>query len=90
MQIGAVHECGGKREKDREGGRRCRQREGGIKDVKEGMVRGRVEGAGRIGEKDRGREGRKLKVSVRTECESSELDRETAAVTSVLISPSAG
>ena len=44
------------------------------------MVRGREE-------KDRAE--RKLKVSVRTVW-SSELDRDTAAVTSVLISPSAG
>lgn len=53
------------------------------------MVRGRGEKERRIEEKERGREGEKLKVSVRTVW-SSELDRDTAAVTSVLISPLAG
>ena len=87
MQSGAV-QSGEERERRKkrrggEGGRGWRQRKGGILAI---VVK---EGEGRKGKKDRGREDRKLKVSVRTVW-SSELDRDTAAVTSVLISPSAG
>lgn len=64
------------------GGRIWRQRKGGILEIKSSHKQERSER-----EKDRAR--RKLKVSMRTVWPS-ELDRNTAAVTSVLISPSAG
>lgn len=74
------------RKKEREDrGRRGRQRKGGILEIESGGER-----ESRRREEDRKKEReRKLKVSVRTVW-SSELDRDTAAVTSVLISPSAG
>lgn len=87
MQSGAVP-TGEEREKRQKrrgggaGGRLWRQRKGGILEIKSSHKQERSER-----EKDRAR--RKLKVSMRTVWPS-ELDRNTAAVTSVLISPSAG
>lgn len=89
MQSGAV-QSGEEREKrqrrrGKEGGRRWRQR----KERNFGGKEQWREEERRTEKKERGREREKLKVSVRTVW-SSELDRDTAAVTSVLISPSAG
>lgn len=76
----------GRKDRKRRGGRIWRQRKGGILEIKSSGER-----ESRVREEDRkeGQSERELKVSVRTVW-SSELDRDTAAVTSVLISPSAG
>lgn len=82
MHSGAVQ----KRRRGGEGGGEHGDRKGGIQEIErsDGMWGGRRER-----ETEREATRTELKVSVRTE-PSSELDRETVAVTSVLISPSAG
>lgn len=76
----------GKKERE-EGGRRWRQREGGRLEIKSGGER--VKGERVVEKRKEEVSERKLKVSARTVW-SSELDGDTAAVTSVLISHSAG